>query len=95
MFIERSGCRRVARTCAATIALAGLAACGETGINELLTAARVESVASGALSGQAGQMLPNPVEVRVFGSDDEPLPGANVTFSAGNGGSVDPASATT
>jgi hypothetical protein len=72
-----------------------VAACGETGVNPPLPAGRVEAVAGGALTGQAGQILPDPVAVRVLGSDNQPLSGANVTFSASNGGSVDPASATT
>jgi adhesin/invasin len=55
----------------------------------------VEAVASVAPRGAAGTVLPAPIEVRVIGSDDQPLPGATVTFSAANGGTVDPATATT
>jgi adhesin/invasin len=72
-----------------------VAACGETGVNPPLPATRVEAVAGGALTGQAGQTLPDLVGVRVFGNDNQPLSGVNVTFSTSNGGSVDPANATT
>jgi len=78
---------------AAAVGLAAFSACGETTANAPLPAARVEAVAGTGLSGPAGEALPDPVEVRVFGTDEQPLPGATVTFSAGNGGSVDPASA--
>ncbi|MGH7471788.1 MAG: Ig-like domain-containing protein, partial [Longimicrobiales bacterium] len=86
--------RRAARVLAglSTIVLAG---CGETGINELLEAARVEAVSSTAPSGPAGAQLPTPVAVRVLGSDNQPLPGVTVTFSAAQGGTVSPASAVT
>jgi len=79
----------------AAIALTSFAACGETGINAPLAAARVDVVPGAVLSGGAGQVLPDPIEVRVFGSDNQTLPGVAVTFSAANGGSVDPATATT
>jgi adhesin/invasin len=79
----------------AAIALASLAGCGETSISVPLTAARVEAAAGNALSGPAGGVLPDPIEVRVFGSDDQPLPGATVNFSVAAGGSVDPLSAIT
>jgi adhesin/invasin len=55
----------------------------------------VDVVPGAVLSGAAGQLLPDPIEVRVFGSDNQTLPGVVVTFSAANGGSVDPATATT
>jgi len=77
------------------MALASLTGCGETSISVRLPAARVEAVAGNALSGPAGEVLPDPVEVRVFGSDNQPLPGATVTFSVAAGGSVDPPSAIT
>src|SRR2546426_3872364 len=69
--------------------------CGETTINAPLPAARVSAVPGPPLSGPAGQALPDPIQVQVFGSDDQPLPRAKVTFSAANGGSGDPATATT
>lgn len=72
-----------------------LAACGETTANAPLPAARISGVPTNGLVGQAGQQLPDPVGVTVYGSDDEPLPGAPVTFAAGNGGAVNPATATT
>jgi len=79
----------------AAIGFASFAGCGETTVNALLPAARVEAVEGAALRGPAGLVLPDPIEVRLFGSDDQPLPGATVTFSAANGGSVNPATATT
>lgn len=72
-----------------------LAGCGETTINVPLPAARVEAVAVGALRGPAGGVLPDPIEVRVFGSDDQPLPGVTVDFSVSGGGSANPTSAVT
>ena len=69
-----------------------LAACGETSVNAPLPAARMEAVGGGPLQGSAG--APLPVEIQVFSADDQPLPGAALTFAAGNGGSVSPASAT-
>ena len=79
----------------AALAYTSLAACGETSVNLPLPAARVDVVPGAVLSGGAGQLLPDPIEVRVFGSDDQTLPGAAVTFSASNGGTVNPATATT
>jgi adhesin/invasin len=79
---------------AAAIGFAGFAGCGETTINAPLPAAQVEALAGGALRGPAGAVLPDPIEVRVFGSDDQPLPGVTVTFSA-SPGSVNPSSAAT
>lgn len=77
------------------LGLFGLAGCGETTVSAPLPAARVDVVPGAVLSGGAGQVLPDPIEVRVFGSDNQTLPGVAVTFSAANGGSVDPATATT
>src|SRR5437762_3363707 len=77
------------------IALAITTGCGKTTVNAPLTAARVTAAQAAALGGPVGQSLPIPVQVQVFGSDDQPLPGASLTFSAGNGGSANPASATT
>ena len=93
-FLPRFGPARLA-VLGTALALTGLAACGETTVNLPLPAARVEVVPGAVLSGGAGQLLPDPIEVRVFGSDNQPLPGVAVTFSAANGGSVDPATATT
>ena len=93
-FIQRFGRARLAGLGAA-LGLIGFAACGETTVNAPLPAARVDVVPGAALSGAAGQVLPDPIEVRVFGSDNQTLPGVTVTFSAANGGSVDPATATT
>ena len=92
--IQSYGRGRVA-VVGAAIGFASFAGCGETTISAPLPAARVEAVAGAALSGPAGGVLPDPIEVRVFGSDNQPLPGATVAFSADRGGSVDPASATT
>ena len=69
-----------------------LVACGETSINTPLPAARMEAV-GGSPQGSAG--APLPFEIQVFSSDDQPLPGAAITFAAGNGGAVNPAQATT
>lgn len=92
--IQRSG-RRPLALLGAALGLTGVAACGETTVNAPLPAARVEAVASTAPRGRAGQVLPAPVEVRVIGTDDQPLPGATVNFSAASGGSVSPAATTT
>jgi hypothetical protein len=78
-----------------TVGLAGLAGCGETTVSVPLPAARVEAVADGSVQGPAGGLLADPIEVRVFGTDEQPLSGATVTFTATQGGSVDPASAVT
>jgi adhesin/invasin len=78
----------------AAVALA-FAACGETSVNAPLPASRVERVANTNLSGPAGGVLEDPVEVRVFGTDNQPLPGATVVFNAAQGGSVSPANTTT
>lgn len=80
---------------AAGIGLAGVLGCGETTVSATLPAARVDVVSPANPQGPAGSTLPDPIEVRVLGSDDQPLPGVTVTFSAGAGGSVDPASPTT
>ena len=91
--ISVSSCPRPVVFLGVTIGLATFAACGETTANAPLPAARVEAIGGAALSGPAGLVLPEPIAVRVVGSDEQPLPGVTVTFSAGNGGSVDPASA--
>lgn len=79
-----------------TIALAALTtACGETTVNTLLPAARIEAVAATPPTGAAGSVIAEPVEVRVVGTDEQPLPGVVVSFAADNGGTVDPATATT
>ncbi len=77
------------------VGLAGGFGCGETTVNTPLRADRVESTASTDLNGPAGGVLPDPVSVQVFGSDNQPLPGAAVTFAASGGGTADPANATT
>jgi adhesin/invasin len=78
----------------AVIALASLHGCGETTVSAPLSAARVDAVTVATLRGPAGALLPDPVEVRVTGTDDQPLPGATVSFAA-QSGSVDPETATT
>lgn len=73
-----------------------LAACGETTINDPLAAGTVASVSGNGQVGVAGQALAAPVQVRVLGSDNQPLPGAPVTFTVTTGGgTVSPANATT
>jgi adhesin/invasin len=93
-FFQVLGRGRLAALSAA-IALASFTGCGETSISVPLPAERVEAVTGKALSGPAGGVLPDPVEVRVFGSDDQPLPGTIVTFSVATGGSADPLSGIT
>ena len=92
--IHEYGWRRLAVLLAA-MGIGSLAGCGETSISRPLPPARLEPVASGTLTGPAGAALPDSIAVRVFGSDNQPLPGATVTFNAGSGGSVNPAGATT
>jgi len=75
--------------------LSSLAGCGETSISSPLPAQLVLAVGEGTFTGQAGEVLPDPVEVQVFGTDDQPLPGATVSFTASAGASVDPSSAVT
>jgi adhesin/invasin len=72
-----------------------LAGCGETSVNQPLPAAQVQPVGGATITGTAGALLADPIEVVVLGSDNQPLPGAEVTFSASAGGTVDPASAST
>ena len=72
-----------------------LAGCGETTINQPLPAALVQPVGPVAITGTAGATLADAVEVVVMGSDQQPLPGVAVTFSASAGGTVNPATATT
>lgn len=75
--------------------LALVGACGESGVSAPLAAGSVVSSSAG-LTAVAGQTLGTPVEVRVLGTDQQPLAGATVTFAVtAGGGSVDPASATT
>jgi adhesin/invasin len=81
---------------AASAQLLVLAACGETGVSEPLAPSTVAAIAGNTQSGTAGQALANPIQVRVTGSDGQPLAGAQVTFSVTTGGgSVDPANAIT
>ena len=80
----------------AAIQLAALTACGETTVNAPLPATNVAAVAGGSQSGVAGQALADVIQVRVRSSDNQPLAGAQVTFSVTTGGgSVAPAAATT
>ena len=79
----------------AAIGLMTYAACGETSVSAPLPAARVEAVDATPLNGAAGAVLADPVEIRVFGSDNQPLPGVNVTFSADKGGAAAPPTTTT
>jgi hypothetical protein len=92
--IQRFGSRRVALL-GVVLVTASSAGCGETGISLPLQAGGVNAVPGAALTGPAGAFLPDPVQVIVLGTDNQPLPGTTVTFSASQGGSVDPATAVT
>src|SRR6187551_1980453 len=71
-----------------------LGGCGGSTSSAPIPASRIELVSAVSLTGPAGEALPQPVEVRVFSSDEQPLRGARVTFSTTNGGQVAPATAT-
>jgi len=93
-FIHRS-CRGRSTLLGPAIALAISSGCGKTTVNTPLPVDHITPVAAAPLQGPVGQALPDPVQFSVFGSDNQPLPGATLTFSAANGGSVNPTSATT
>ena len=63
LLLSRFGQVRLA-VLGAALAFTGLAACGETSVNLPLPAARVDVVPGAVLSGGAGQLLPDPIEVR-------------------------------
>lgn len=86
--------RRLRPLLGALVGAAILAGCGETSVNTPLPASRLAAVGGTSITGGAGEALPDPISVQVFGSDEQPLPGAAVTFAASGGGSVSPASAT-
>ena len=87
--------RRVSRI-AALFTLGILAACGETGINAPIAVGGITPVGGATRTGVAGQPLPALVEVIVLGTDNQPLPRAQVVFAAsGTGAVVDPATAIT
>ena len=76
--------------------LCGLAACGETTVNEALGAGSITPVTASGLTAVVGTSIAQPIEVRVLGTDQQPLAGASVTFTVtAGGGSVSDASATT
>ena len=80
----------------AAMGIAAFAAgCGETTVSAPLPAGSIVVVSGQAQSGVAGQVLPEPITVRVLGTDGQPLPGVQVTFAASGTGSVSPAAATT
>lgn len=88
--------RGIVRHLSLASAAFALISCGETTVSVPLAAARVEAVGSSTLSGTAGQLLTDPIDVRVLASDNEPLAGITVSFAVTSGaGSVSPASATT
>ena len=76
-------------------ALAVLAACGETGPSEQLPPAAITNVTGVTLTGPAGEALPERIVVQVMDASGSPLPGVQVSFTAGSGGSAAPASAIT
>lgn len=57
--------------------------------------AKVDVVRGDRQNGTIGQALPDSLVVRVTDRFGEPVPGAEVTWAADNGGTVDPATATT
>jgi hypothetical protein len=59
------------------------------------TASAVQVVSGGGQSGSTGTQLSQPLVVKVLASDNLPVVGAQVTFTAPTGGSVSPASAAT
>ncbi|MBK8247972.1 MAG: Ig-like domain-containing protein [Gemmatimonadetes bacterium] len=77
------------------LALAVLAACGETTASAALGAARVTALSASGLTGVAGTALADRIEFRVLDAGNQPLAGVSVTFGASGSGAVDPASATT
>ena len=80
---------------APAVGLAVLAACGETTVNAPLAAGNVAAVGGAGQRGVVGQVLPDDIQVRVLGSDSQPLSGAQVVFSVtAGGGTVAPAAAT-
>ena len=72
------------------VALAALAACGETGPSEQLPAAAVTNVTGVPLAGAAGETLSDRVIIRVDDAAGNPLPGVSVSFAASSGGSANP-----
>jgi adhesin/invasin len=71
------------------------AGCGLTSVNSRLPAARIAALQGAVLTGPVGQALPDQIAVQAFGSDEQPLPGVEITFTASNGGSASPTSAAT
>ncbi len=57
--------------------------------------ARLAALAGGELEGRVGEALPGPVAVRVEDAGGAPVPGVEVSFAAGGGGAVSPATART
>jgi adhesin/invasin len=60
-----------------------------------LAASKIVKVSGDAQSSVLARPLPQPIVVRVTDPNDTPVPNATVTFTAANGGSVAPATATT
>jgi adhesin/invasin len=87
--------RSVLKPTSIVVALAVLAACGETGPSEQLPPAAITNVTGVSLTGPAGEALSERVVIRVADASGSPLPGVTVEFAAGSGGSVDPATTIT
>src|SRR6185369_1785056 len=87
--------RRRAALLSVVLSSAIAAGCGETSINQPLPAAQARAVGSLAITGTVGTTFADPIEFVILGSDEQPLPGTAVTFSANSGGTVDPATGTT
>ena len=71
-----------------------IVACGETTASAPIDAGRVTALTASGGSGVAGTALPDRVEFRVLGTDNQPLGGVSVAFTASGSGVVDPATAT-
>ena len=91
--LPRSARRGLAAVALVT-AVMSLAGCGETTVSVPLPASRVDALSNATFAAPAGTEVADPIEVLVVGTDNQPLPGATVTFST-QSGSVDPATATT
>lgn len=77
------------------LVLLGFAACDSSDPLLPVVPTRVAALEGDGQTGSAGSALPIPLTVRVTDAGNNAVPGVTVTWSALNGGSVAPASATT